>query len=59
MTSIVARIVFILDGMEIMVSTVMAILPISTSTKVTVRTLDVAQRAMVRSEANLWGSGVL
>jgi hypothetical protein len=58
-TSIVARIVFILDGMEVMVSTVMTILPISASTKVTVRTLDVAQRAMVRSEANLWGSGVL
>ena len=42
MTSIVARIVFILDGMEVMVSTVMTILPISASTKVTVRTLDVA-----------------
>lgn len=46
-SSVVAGIVFLLHRMEVMVSTMMAVLSISTSTKVTVRTLDVAQRTMV------------
>jgi hypothetical protein len=40
MTSIVARIIFILR-VKVVIPTVMAILPISSSSKVTVRTLNV------------------